>query len=151
MAWTSWTIRGHLISGSVEQSFHCQSRLFLHPWEDVAVDVHREGDAGMTQSFAHDLRVYDSRQGQRRMCMAESMEGEMRQPMNPNELGELFADTVRISGRTVHLCEHIARVAPEFAMRHSSEFKSPRASFMEPLASTINIRVPDSITMSGKS
>jgi len=73
MAWTSWTIRGHLISGSVEQSFHCQSRLFLHPWEDVAVDVHRDGDAGMTQSFAHDLRVYASRQGQRRKAQKASL------------------------------------------------------------------------------
>lgn len=51
----------------------------FHRGDRVAVDVHREGDGGVTKSFAHDLGMDAGAEGQGRVRVPQVMQPDARQ------------------------------------------------------------------------
>jgi len=54
---------------TVEQAIELLSRRFLHAGEDVAVDVERNADTGMSQSFRDHLGMDTRLEHQRGVCV----------------------------------------------------------------------------------
>ena len=53
-------------------------RILLHPWELVAVGVHRHGDPAMPQTLLDDLRVHALAKQQGRAAMPQVVESNVR-------------------------------------------------------------------------
>ena len=93
-----------LLYGCAHDSVNCHRRLVLHIRHQVAVNVHRNGDRGVTKPFLHHLRMDVVCKQVTRMAVAQLVQ---RYSPRLQELGNRMRNTTGLRRRTVSQSHHM--------------------------------------------
>lgn len=86
--------------------------------QDVLVDRHGDGGAGMADSLAHRLHRHTGTDQRRQVRMSDVMQPDWREPSFTSLLGEPLREPLRMDRAAVLSDEHQATVLPPGAPRH---------------------------------